>query len=484
MKKHIAAIMVVFLCVSVLFASESKTATYAKALGYRETSCYLIGSVAVGIILAESIGVIDPSTEDWDSTREDKVVSEIQSGLTWLANQNPDANVTFVYEVNCRVPTMYEPINRPLLAEKAKWINDTMTFLGFPGDDSYTQVRDYVNDLRSRMHTDWAFAIFVADSLNDTDGRFAEDVDGAKWVAHSSFGGPFTVMCYDNDGYGIEQMDCVTVHEACHLFYATDEYNGGTEIGGYLGVNDTEGASCMMNTLTWSLCPSTREQLGWRDTDSDGIQDIVDTYPKSTLSPQSPSVVASLSLLYSGEVAEIPYPNKCPVGTPQSRENITINTITNVEYRVNGGAWSNATASDGAFDEAEEAFNFAVTFPEAAENWSYLIEARGVNSVGNVEQEYSNDTVTIIGNQTALHSSSPSSSPSPTTQPTASPKPTATTSPSSTQKPTTTYFASPSPSPLQTPEVPELSHSSLIVVAGAVMVSILAGRRIRHRKIN
>lgn len=47
--------------------------------GYYETSEYLIGSVAVGIVFLESDGAIDPSTEDWTTAGESSVISEIQA---------------------------------------------------------------------------------------------------------------------------------------------------------------------------------------------------------------------------------------------------------------------------------------------------------------------------------------------------------------------------------------------------------------------
>jgi len=52
--------------------------------GYGDTSEYLIGDVAVGIIFLESNGTIDPSTEDWTLTKESKVINEINEGLTRL----------------------------------------------------------------------------------------------------------------------------------------------------------------------------------------------------------------------------------------------------------------------------------------------------------------------------------------------------------------------------------------------------------------
>jgi hypothetical protein len=219
-----------------------------------------------------------------------QVISEITDGLSWLADQNPDANVSFTYEINYSVPTSYEPINHALLTDESLWIGEAMSYLGFSGHGYTTQVRDYTNALRRKLNADWAFAIFVVDSLNDTDGAFTDDLDETrKWHAHSTFGGPFIIMTYDNGEYGIDRMDYVTAHETCHIFYATDEYNGQTERSGYLGVYDNENANCLMKTYKWSLCYASREQLGWRDTNGDGIQDIVDTFPKTSLMPYSPN---------------------------------------------------------------------------------------------------------------------------------------------------------------------------------------------------
>ena len=358
--------------------------------GYLETSEYLIGSVAVGIILLESNGTIDPSNETWSSEREAQVVNETFGGLTWLANQNPQANISFIYDIHYAIPTSYEPINRPT-TDQNLWITQAMNSLGYTSTDYFTQVRDYIHALRLNYHTDWAFSIFIVDSLNDTDGCFTNWIDAnhtRKWSAYAYLGGPFLVMTYDNEGYGIGNMDYVSAHESCHIFYATDEYDGYSQTSGYLGVQDFEGSGCMMQYgNTWWLCSNSKKQLGWRDTDADGIQDIVDTYPNSTLTPYSPNPTNKPILDFTGSIKEIPYPNKNPYGT---RQNITINMISRVEFRVDNGSWQTAGANDTAFDEADE--NFYFTTPPLSTGY-HNIEVRGVNSVGNIETDYASDTV-------------------------------------------------------------------------------------------
>lgn len=53
--------------------------------------------------------------------------------------------------------------------------------------------------------------------------------------------------------------------------------------------------------------------------------------------------------------------------------------VLNVEYRVDGRTWSQASPTDGAFDSALENFSFK---PLLCHNGSYLIEVRSLNSVG------------------------------------------------------------------------------------------------------
>lgn len=353
--------------------------------GYYETSEYLIGSVAVGIVFLESNGTIDPSTENWTSPRETLVVSKIRdSGLSWLANYNPDANISFVYDIHYRVPTSYEPINHPQ-TDEGLWISEAMTYLGYSGIFYFTQVRDYINNLRDMFGTDWAFTIFVVDSYYDLDGEFTDDHS-----AYAYLGGPFLVMTYDNNGYYIGNMDFVTAHETCHIFYATDEYDDVPTTSGYLGVQDNDGSGCMMDSpMQWWLCTNSTEQLGWRDSDSDGILDIVDTFPNTVLDHYSPDPTNEPILTFTGNVTATTYPNNNPYGTGR---NITINTITSVQFRIDYDAWINSNATDGLFDEAVEDFTFTTPSLSAG---THTIETQGINSVGNAETSYSSDNVTI-----------------------------------------------------------------------------------------
>ncbi|NQU99709.1 MAG: hypothetical protein HQ538_03140, partial [Parcubacteria group bacterium] len=108
---------------------------------------FMAGKVSVAIILPESKGGYDVSTEDWDAAREARVVSEIQSGMDWWYEQakSRDIDLTFSYNTyfgreDARARTTYEPINRTSFtgtAHQGLWINQIMNNYGYNSDDYF-----------------------------------------------------------------------------------------------------------------------------------------------------------------------------------------------------------------------------------------------------------------------------------------------------------------------------------------------------------
>jgi len=353
--------------------------------GYYETSEFLLGSMAVGVILPESNGAIDPNTEDWTETEESKMINRIMNALNWLKAYNPSANISFSMEVNYRVPTSYEPINR-FYSEYPLWVTETIDNLG------YRSVLDYVNNLRNRLKTDWAYILFIVDSSNDADGCFPDGYDAGAII-----GGPFVIST--TRWIDSALLEAILAHEISHLFYATDEYNGIKEFSGYLNVSDADGACCLMTSNARKICEATQEQLGWRDTDEDGIPDIVDTFPEIIFDTNQYQLNDG-TLTFTGYVTEVPYPNCNPYSRPRwpdwqevffripkTRKSITINTITSVEYRINNGPWTNATPVDGSFDEAQEYFALNIS---ASLLGNCSIDLRAINSVKNSAFRFNN----------------------------------------------------------------------------------------------
>lgn len=361
----------------------SASLTSTNIPGFYQTSEYMIGRVAVGLILPESDGAIDPQLGDWTPDQRQRVLDEVTEGLAWWSQQSPAARLSFVIDDHATQPiaTGYEPITHPQY-EEGLWIGDTLSQLGYTGGSYWTRVRQYVNDLRATHHTDWAFAIFVVNSRGDADAAFAD-----RYFAYAYIGGPFFVMTYDNAGYGIGNMDAVTAHEAGHIFRALDQYASAgiacTARSGYLGVETQNSqrsgcASDVPSIMRGGIFPYwvnaidayAQGQIGWQDTDGDGIFDPVDTIPSLTID----SVVRDGDVWrYAGQAVDTPYPSPL-------RPAATINHVL-VEYSVDGGPWAPAHADDGDFDSPNESFTLDVGLLQPG-NHRIIVRAR--NSAGNL----------------------------------------------------------------------------------------------------
>ncbi len=366
-------------------SSIANLAGVADLPGYYDTSEYMIGTVAVGLILPESNGATDASTEDWTDAETTTVVNEVQAALDWLESQAPPAaQLNFVLDAAAPrvVSTKYEPINRPQ-SQEGLWIGDTLANMGYStGDYFWDRSHAYVNDLRTQYNTDWAFTIFVADSSNDPDGYFAN----GYFFAYSYLGGPFLVMTYDNDNWGIDKMNQVVAHEIGHIFLAGDQYAGSgctkTQRYGYLGVLNTwcidSNPSLMKGNYVLSSGDPARSQFGWRDSDSDGIPDPIDAPPTVTLPAHIPDPTTETSFSYAGNVEANPYPHVgCSPSYYCAERDITLQTVSEMTFQVDGGGWQALPASDGAFNEQIEEFIFLVgPFSDG----DHIIEARGTST--------------------------------------------------------------------------------------------------------
>ncbi len=267
-----------------------------------QTSEYMYGDVFVSVILLESNGIYDDSTEDWTSSEESNVDSEIANGLRWWLLKKPiNVKLTLWIPSHYKIQTKYEPINRPGVNDtlgQGLWIKEAMDYLGVPSvypdieSDYWYRVRKYNDISRDANNFDWAFTIFIVDSSNDPDGKFTD-----KRFGYAYFNGPFIVMTYTNDGYGISNMDAVTAHETGHIFGAADQYSGPDECDSNSDCYSTFGfllvqhQNCQQNCLSNvesimrgqtepfthdALDYYARGQIGWRDMDEDDIDDVID----------------------------------------------------------------------------------------------------------------------------------------------------------------------------------------------------------------
>ncbi len=359
------------------------------------TSDFLAGRVQVDVFLVESNGNIDPNTENWTVAQVNQVAAEVTAGVNWWAETatqggRPSAqlsfNLTFYTPFNepTIVATGYEPISRPQ-SNEGLWIGQVMTNLGYT-DYYWSAVRRYNNDRRIVLGRDWAYSIFVANSLVDGDGQFS-----GGYFAYAYLYGPFSVMTYDNDGWGIDRMEMVTAHEMGHIFAALDEYASSsctdTERSGYLNVANTNcengdpptedsimrsSGSQMVAYPNHLASTPVRGMLGWIDSDGDGLYDVLDTTVQLVAS-RSSGGSAGQPLVYSGTATDIPFPST-------TRPLASIQIISLVEYRVDGGLWQSAVPGDGAFDEYQESFTITTA---ALYGGLHIIEVRATNTAGN-----------------------------------------------------------------------------------------------------
>lgn len=350
------------------------------APGTTSTSEFMIGKVAVGVILPES----DGSGENWSSARQLEVFDKIVAGLNWWATKGGSAaNLTFYYDQKFSVPTQYEPITRSGYSEADQdiWVTDIFQNMGYTSGDRFARARAYINNLRTSFGTDWCYTFIVVDSLNDSDGKFT-----SGYFAWAYLGGPYSIMTYDNDGWGISNMNLVASHETGHIFLAGDEYCSpgyaccDFDYYGYLNIyngncedGNPSSVPCMMRSNENAVCQYTNGQIGWRDTDGDGKPDPVDNVVANTLNSHTTPTTETI-LTCTGTATDTPYDSP-------TRTDVTINKISAVKYRIDGGTWTDASASDGSFNEDSEGYTF--TTPPLGTG-QHRIDTQAYSSSGNV----------------------------------------------------------------------------------------------------
>jgi hypothetical protein len=365
--------------------------------GARETAAFAAGRMAVAVIFLESDGAGMKSTEDWTDgdparpgqDRRQLVLGKVRNALEWWNARSPGHSLDVflppegsygapqTVEVGCEPISMPVRVGwrgRPVLSDVA-WRWEAMARLGYghdATDDSPRPETAFADKVRRRNGADWAFVLYVVDSLHDRDGMFANSA-----VAYTAdLFGPYSTLSWDNDGYRFAHFDAVLAHEMGHVFGALDEYappspgypSTGDLTAGYLGVrnrNAVRGGTtdflCLMRGSSDTLeafargilCPSTVGQTGLRDTDADSRPDVVDTRPAFTTRLETTDRGTGAVTL-RGTVAEQPRKRGTISGHVYFRHDLSILTPHDLRFRVDGGDWQALVASDGAFDEPEE----------------------------------------------------------------------------------------------------------------------------------
>jgi hypothetical protein len=362
-----------------LVAPERSSAQVAGAGGLRGPSQFMAGDVAVLVVLPESNGAAEPSREDWTPAQIETVRAQVQQALDWWAARLPLAGLRFQVRLQV-VPTDYEPTSHGLDGE-GLWIGDSLRRLGFDGPSYFDQAYYAADALRDELGADWGTVLFVPNSSSGSgylaDGRFA----------YAYINGPFLVVTSNGGGYGANKLAHVVAHELGHTFGALDQY-AGAKVGcdrssGYLNAPSTNSQyngcgtrnpSIMLEAIgafgAGLIDESALHQIGYRDSDGDGVIDPLDTAPAVELEQNSLASSTARPVI-RGVTRDVPFPSTY-------QNDVTLHTVSAVEFRVDGGAWLPAVPVDGAFDSADEAFSAELPLYDG----SYSVEVRARNSAG------------------------------------------------------------------------------------------------------
>jgi hypothetical protein len=382
----------------------------------RTTSEFLLGGVSINLVLPESDGSVDTSTENWDSSREGTVVGKIVEGMNDLAGYYAAQGLssllqpTFSYHpyygrTQAAAQTAYEPISRsadpnndPGTGE-GLWVREILGNLGYSSAlGKWDMGREFNGDTRISDGTDWAFTVFVADSGNDVDGRFADSRFAYAWLS-----GPYVVMTYDNNGWGAPQMNNVIRHETCHIFHALDEYttSGCTciQASGYVNYQNQNchnacliDQNCIMNEANRQsgVCFYTAGQIGWGDSDSDSIPDPVDVSPDTSFTAYTPNPTYSGHLLLGGAASIAARSSQSVYGYGCD---VNILDVSGVSWRVNGGSWQPASPLDGIFDGPSEGFYFSTSLAPGI----HVFDAVSTDTLGQSDASAASTSVQVLG---------------------------------------------------------------------------------------
>jgi len=339
-----------------------------------DTAEFMLGDVYVTVVLMESndqISVDNNNSENWTAQSIAAVKSKVTEGLQWwtdtLAGITDKHELTFHIDfthADNPVSTPFEPIINS--SEDYKfWIYDFLRSEINTTGTFTTDVRAFNHQQRVENNTHWAFTIFVVNDEHDADHQFAS---GGLDRAFAFPGGLFLVTLASRPASTI-------AHETGHIFWALDEYQFGGTANQSRGYYDTPNSNAWNGTgprqpsimdrgacedpspgllcTAWQQHTSSRsslEMLGWRDSDSDGIFDVLDVPHTLTGSGEYDPALGRYRFRGESSVQTLPNLNprgESPSPTESLQGDITINQISRAQYRIDGGAWQTAATYGG-----------------------------------------------------------------------------------------------------------------------------------------
>ncbi|KPK55646.1 MAG: hypothetical protein AMS22_03690 [Thiotrichales bacterium SG8_50] len=230
-----------------------------------EPACWKMeGEISVGVVFVESSRTGGPK---FSTSERNTLQANIADGFNWLATQASfAAHLTWVYDWQF---VQIDVANGTNSSDEAYWRNPAMGQVNYNSNtygENWSSVADYREDMRRRNLSQHAFVIFVTPYAN-------------SWHAYAG-GGRVTLAKRNNwGGWGINTIDMITAHEACHLFGAADEYTGSgtpcSSCGTLHGCNSIPNGNCgscarpqqncVMDGNSRRLCAYTQGHIGWTD---------------------------------------------------------------------------------------------------------------------------------------------------------------------------------------------------------------------------
>ena len=321
---------------------------------------FMLGSVAVTPVFLDSNGQLDADTEDWTAAQIQQTLANIEVGLDWWVD-TLDALDT-VHELSFSLDTTYattpaatryEPISRRS-NDYSLYVSEFLGNIGYNSGNIESDIRAFNQAQREKLNTDWSFSVFVVPSFADADGQFA--AGGSFSRAFAFAGGLFMVVPSTRPASSY-------THETGHMFWARDEYVGGGSYFSRRGYYNTQNLNAADNPTpgfvqqpsimaTGGLLDtaydnhispaSTLAMLGWQDSDGDGIFDVLDVPHRLTGSGYLDSATGLYHFVGQASVQTLPNLNSSGL-----KNDITINRIREIEYRLDGGEWQIHSSPDG-----------------------------------------------------------------------------------------------------------------------------------------
>lgn len=375
-----------------------------------DTGEFMLGRIAVTPILLESNGQLNTSTENWNQAHIDESLSKLSEGLDWwkelLGKTSTVHSLDFVIDrtyADRPVPTAYEPIER-VSNDYALWTQEFLMRVGYAQSSSLEEnMRAFNIAQRQKANADWSFTVFIVNSEAERDGTFAQG--GSFSRAFAFAGGLFFVVPSTRPA-------STFAHETGHMFWARDEYSGSSSYYLQRGYYSTQNSNSVDNNPTPNFQqapsimssgaslqtaydnvespPSTLAMIGWQDSDSDGIFDVLDVPLK--LDGVGRVDFNSGTYRFAGLAQAQTLPNRNSSGLGND---ITLNKVSRIEVRFADGPWQTVTQPDAAVATLD------LTIPLGGRQ-SGSVQLRAVDAVTGITSKIFEGAISTMPDATTL----------------------------------------------------------------------------------